>query len=93
MSLYHKILQDFKKEFWMHATLGIIFSSCLGAAAAMAVLMEGNDLVQMTQLFLLVVVCMGFNATVLADLKPKVVFNWLLSSILVSTLIIILHIV
>jgi|AntDeeMinimDraft_5_1070356.scaffolds.fasta_scaffold00272_16 hypothetical protein len=93
MSFYSKIYSDFKTEYLMHATLGIILSSCLGAAAAMMVLMNGNGFLEMFQLFILVVVCMGFNATVLANLNTKVIFNWLLVSLLASVATIILHLI
>lgn len=92
MKLYNQILEDFEESFYMHATLGIILSSCLGAAAAMLVLKQGHDVAEMIQLFLITCVCMGFNTTVLANLKSKVVFNTLLLSIILNTVFIILHI-
>lgn len=82
---------DFEHEYLMHATLGIILSSCLGAGAAMMVLMTGHGFSEMFQVFLLTAVCMGFNTTVLAGLKPKIVFNSLMISLVVSALIIIYH--
>lgn len=93
MSYYKKMFTDFENMYYIHATLGIVLSSCLGAGAAMMVLMRGHGFLEMFQLFLLVSVCMGFNATVLADLKPKIVFNTLLISLLVSVLTIILHLI
>ena len=92
MKVYHQILKDFEESFYMHATLGIILSSCLGAAAAMLVLMHGHEVGEMIQLFIITCVCMGFNTTVLANLKSKVVFNTLLLSIILNTVFIILHI-
>lgn len=76
----------------MHATLGIILSSCLGAASAMLVMINGNSLIEMFQIFLITSVCMGFNATVLANLKPKIVFNSLLISLFLNVAIIIYYI-
>lgn len=93
MSFYEKLYVDFKHDYFMYACMGIILSSCLGAAAAMMALMQGHGFVEMSQLFLLVVVCMGFNATVLANMKTKIVFNWLAVSLVVSTLIIIFHLI
>lgn len=84
---------DFENEYLMHATLGIILSSCLGAGAAMMVLMTGHGFSQMAQVFLLTAVCMGFNTTVLASLKPKIVFNSLMISLVVSALTIIYHLI
>lgn len=91
MSFYNKLYVDFKHDYLMHATLGIVLSSCLGAAAAMMVLMQGHGVSEMIQLFVLVTVCMGFNATVLANMKTKVVFNSLMLSLVVSALMIIFH--
>lgn len=91
MSFYNKMYLDFEKEYLMHATLGIILSSCLGAAAAMMVLMHGHGFSEMAQVFMLTAVCMGFNTTVLANLKPKIVFNSLMISLAVSVLTIIFH--
>lgn len=76
-----------------HATLGIIASSCLGSIAAMLVLMKGHAFINMFELFLIVVVCMGFNASVLAQMKPKFVFNTLIVSLSVSTLLIFINLI
>ncbi|AVR47568.1 hypothetical protein C7S20_18985 [Christiangramia fulva] len=92
MKYYQKFLSDFQESFYMHATLGIILSSCLGAAAAMLVLMNGHALLQMVQLFVITCICMGFNTTVLANLKPKVVFNTLMTSLVLNTAFILYYI-
>lgn len=89
MKLYDKLYQDFEEMFLGYASLAIIASSCLGSIAAMLVLMKGHNFLNMTELFLIVAVCMGFNASVLAQLKPKFVFNSLIISLAVSTLLII----
>ncbi len=89
---YQKFLKDFEESFYLHATLGIILSSCLGAAAAMMVLMNGHAFPQMFQLFIITCICMGFNTTVLANLKTKIVFNTLVTSILLNTALIIFYI-
>lgn len=93
MSFYKKMFADFEEMYYMHATLGIILSSCLGAGAAMLVLVTGHGFSQMVQVFLLTAVCMGFNTTVLAGLKPKIVFNSLLISLALSTILIIYHVI
>lgn len=92
MKLYRTLLQDFKEMSYAYMTLGIILSSCLGSAAAMVILMNGYDFVQMIQLFLVVSVCMGYNATVLANMRPKFVFNALLLSVIMSTILLIINI-
>ena len=92
MGIYQKQLSEFTRDFYAGASTGIIVSSCLGAVAAMLVLMNGHELAQMIQLGLIVVVCMWFNASVLAQLKPKFVFNSLIISLLVSTFFILINI-
>ncbi|MFD1094265.1 hypothetical protein [Salegentibacter chungangensis] len=91
MRLYQNLLEDFKEMYLGYAALAIIASSCLGSVAAMMVLMKGNSLLNMGELFIIVAVCMGYNTTVLAQLKPKTVFNSLILSIGVSLLFIIIN--
>lgn len=92
MKLYRHLFEDFEKLYLGYSTLAVILSSCLGSAAAMVVLMNGHDFSQMLQLFLIVCVTMGYNSTVLAQLKPKIVFNSLLISLTVSTILLLLNI-
>lgn len=92
MKLYNKFYHDFEEMYLGYASLSIIASSCLGSIAAMFILMHGNAFANMIQLFLVVAVCMTFNAAVLAQLKPKFVFNSLLISLTVSTILIILNV-
>ncbi len=91
MNFYDKSLSDFREDFYAGATTGIIVSSCIGSIAAMLILMNGHELLEMIQLGVVVVVCMWYNASVLAQLKPKFVFNSLLISIIVSAIFIIIN--
>lgn len=92
MTIYNKQLSEFKNDYYAGATTGILVSSCLGSIAAMLILMNGHTVIDMIQLGLVVVVCMWYNASVLAQLKAKFVFNSLIASILVSTSFILLNI-
>ncbi|GAA4307957.1 hypothetical protein GCM10023115_37620 [Pontixanthobacter gangjinensis] len=92
MNFYQKQLSEFTRDFYAGASTGIIVSSCMGSIAAMLVLMNGHGLIDMIQLGIIVVVCMWFNASVLAQLKPKFVFNSLILSLAVSTTFILLNI-
>ncbi|HSI69099.1 MAG TPA: hypothetical protein VK941_02625 [Gillisia sp.] len=92
MKLYNLLYEDFEELFVGYSALAVILSSCIGSAAALVILMNGHDVFQMVQLFIVVVVCMGYNATVLAQLKPKIVFNSLIISLVVSTLFIIYNV-
>ncbi len=92
MKLYNDLLRDFKELSLAHYALGIIASSCLGSVAAMLILMRGHTLFDMFQLFIVVSVCMGYNALVLAQFKPKIIFNSLLISLATSAIFIIINI-
>lgn len=92
MTVYQKQLSEFKQDYYAAISTGIIVSSCLGSIAAMLILMNGHSLTDMIQLGLIVVVCMWYNASVLAQLKAKFVFNSLITSILVSTTFILINI-
>ena len=91
MELYLKNLEEFKQNEKGYATIFIIIQSCLGSIAAMYVLINGTSVFQMVQLFLVTVICMAFNASILAQLNSKVVFNLFLISILISLLVLILN--
>lgn len=93
MGLYNKLYKDFEGLFLGYATLAIILNSCVGGAAAMVVLMNGHDFGQMVQLFLAVAACMWYNTTILADMKPKFVFNSLLASMGICTVLLVINIV
>ncbi|PKP26559.1 MAG: hypothetical protein CVU03_03210 [Bacteroidetes bacterium HGW-Bacteroidetes-2] len=93
MKLYQSSLSDFKELYYANAALGIIASSCLGSVAAMLILMCGIDFFEMVQLFFIVSVAMWYNATVLAQMKPKFVFNSLLISVLASIFAIVYHLI
>lgn len=91
MTLYQKTFEDFKKGYLGFATLAIIGQSCLGSAAAMYVLKNGTSLFQMLQLALVVLVCMFVNGAILSQQKPKLVFNLILTSVIVSIVEILLN--
>jgi len=87
LNTYHKIYSQFEHGFFGSITLGILASSCLGGIAAMAVLQNGTSPAQMFQLFLVVASAMAFNGSVLSQQKPKAIFNLLLVSVAVNTVL------
>ncbi|WP_339611867.1 hypothetical protein [uncultured Planktosalinus sp.] len=91
MNLYQKGLTEFQEMYYSYAVLGVIGSSCIGSIAAMLILMSGTSIIEMIQLFLVVAVAMWYNASVLAQLKAKFVYNSLLLSLLMSVLLIVYH--
>ncbi len=92
MRFYNTLYKDFEELYVGYSAVAIILSTCLGAAAAMVILMNGHDLVQMFQLFLVVAVCMIYMVTVLAQLRPKFVFNSLVVSLLVSAILLVINV-
>lgn len=92
MRLYNTLYKDFEELYVGYSAVAIILSTCLGAAAAMVILMNGHDLLQMFQLFLVVAVCMTYMVTVLAQLKPKIVFNTLILSLVLSTVLLLVNV-
>lgn len=93
MKLYNNLLADFEEMPMGYSTIGIIASSCLGSVAAMLILMQGHGFLDMLQLFVVVSVCMGFNAVILAQFKPKIILNALILSLAVSLIFILINII
>lgn len=92
MKIYKSLLDDFSQLYLGYASVAIILSSCLGGAAAMLILLNGHGVTEMIQLFLVVAVCMVYNSTVLLQMKPKFVFNALLTSLAVSSIVALVNI-
>lgn len=91
MTVYQQQLSEFKEDYLAGATTGVLVSSCLGSIAAMLILTNGNTVINMIQLGLIVVVCMWYNASFLAQLNAKFVFNSLITSIMVSFVLIVIN--
>lgn len=92
MTLYQKTLGDFQQSYVGFAALVIIGQSCLGGAAAMYILENGNSLPQMIQLGMVVITCTLVNVGILAQLKPKTVFNMTIFSVVLSLLAIAMNV-
>lgn len=91
---HERLFIEFKRNQLGYSTIAIIGQSCLGSAAAMVLLMGGMDMVlKMILLFLVTIFCMAFNGAVLAQLRPLTTFNLLILSIVMSTLVILLHLI
>lgn len=92
MSTYDKFLDQYKKGYMGFNTIAILAQSCLGGIAAMFVLQNGTSVIQMIQLFFITIFCSGFNGSVLAQMKPKFVFNLLIAAVVVNLSITLLNI-
>ncbi|RTY93984.1 hypothetical protein [Flavobacterium sp. GT3R68] len=91
MTLYQKTFQEFENKYLGCATMAIIGQSCLGSVAVMYILINGTSFFQMVQLAFVVVSCMGVNGAILSQQSPKLVFNLVLNSAMVSFLMIIIN--
>jgi len=92
MIAYNTLLIDFKKNFLTYIPLSIILQSCIGSVAAMYILMRASIVdFPFFQLGLCVIVSMAYNASIMAQLHKKIVFNLLIVSLFVNTLLIILN--
>lgn len=92
MTLYQKTLGDFQQSYVGFAALVIIGQSCLGGAAAMYILENGNSIPQMIQLGMVVITCTLVNVGILSQLTPKTVFNMTIFSVLLSLTMIALNV-
>lgn len=73
------------------AAMAVIGQSCLGGAAAMYVLANGTSIPQMIQLAIIVLACVFANTSILAQMKHKTVFNFIILSGVLSVFFILLN--
>lgn len=92
MRLYNRLYKDFEDLFVGYSAVAIILTTCVGAAAAMVILMNGHDFMQMLQLFVVLVGAMTYLVSVLAQMKPKFVFNSLILSLVLSGILLLINI-
>jgi hypothetical protein len=90
---YKTLLAEYNSGLFGYSTIGIIGQSCIGSMAAMLLLMNSDTsrTMQIAQLFLVTILCMGFNGAVLAQQNGKIQFNLLIASIFTSILFIVMN--
>lgn len=91
MTLYQKTLADFQENYVGYAALVVIGQSCFGAAAVMYVLENGIGILQLFQMAILVLTCMMLNVCILSQQTPKLVFNYTIISVALSSLLILIN--
>ncbi|AXG70651.1 hypothetical protein KORDIASMS9_02894 [Kordia sp. SMS9] len=92
MTLYTRYYEEFQDKYTMYIPLTIILQSCLGGIAAMYILMNGLDTISsLIQLGFCVIVTSFYNASILAQLKGKWVFNTLILSLVMSVVFILVN--
>lgn len=91
-NIYYTLLNAYKENETGYGAIAIIGQSCLGSAAVMLLLMNDMEMaLKMIFVFMVTICCMGFNASILAQLRSEKALNMLLLSVALSTLIIIAH--
>ena len=91
--VYNEIIEEYCEGRYGYGAIGIIGQSCLGSVAIIQIFMN-NDIArfgQMVEVFVVTILCMFFNGSVLAQLRPKIQVNILMVSVAFSILIIILN--
>lgn len=92
MKLYNTLFKDFEDLYVGYSAVAIILTTCLGAAASMVILMNGHDFMQMSQLFIVLVGAMTYLVSVLAQMKAKFVFNTLILSVVISSILLLINV-
>lgn len=93
MSTYQNLLNNYTRGYLGFSTLGVMVQSCVGGLAAMAILMHGNSVAQMIQLFLAVVVCVSYNGALLSQLPAKITFNLFWASCIINTVLFVANLI
>lgn len=91
MKIYNNLLADFKEGYYMYIPLSIIFQSCLGSLSIFYLTQMPFSISIFIKVTLCTIVCMFYNAAILAQLNVKWVFNLLLISIITNILILITY--
>lgn len=88
MKIYNNLLRDFQASYMMMIPLSIILQSCLGSIATLYIIMNKGPMM-LLQLGICIAVTMMYNASILAQLKSKLVFNLLILSLASNMLLIV----
>jgi hypothetical protein len=91
MTLYQTTFENFNKNYMGSAAMAVIGQSCLGGAAAMYVLANGTSIIQMLQLAIIVLACVFANTSILAQMKHKMIFNLIITCVLLSVFFIMVN--
>lgn len=89
MKMYTNLLNDFKRDYMIYVPLSIIFQSCLGSVVIMYLLQMSYSTSLLFKVTLCTILCMSYNAAVLAQFKTKWVFNLLIMSVVFNLILLI----
>ncbi len=92
MKLYNQSLGEFKQHYMLYVPLTIIFQSCLGSIATMAILSNTTGRLQITELTISVCLTMLYNVSILGRFKINIILNILIMSVLLNTVLFLINI-
>ncbi|ARN77815.1 hypothetical protein BST97_07265 [Nonlabens spongiae] len=90
-TLYAKINRDWNENFTGYSAIAIIASTCLGGFAIFSTMSYGYGILQYISVFMVVAACSIHNASILTVQKPKMVLNLFITSVIVSTVVMLVH--
>ena len=93
LNLYKELNKEYAESSFGYGAMSIIGQSCLGSASVMLILMN-KDLYtpfKLSEVFLVIIFCMAFNASVLSQQKNKYQVNILILSVIISLVFIVLN--
>lgn len=90
-TLYARINEDWNTNFIGYSAMAIIVSTCMGSFGIMSAMMYGSGMFQYISVFMVVAACSIHNASILTVQKPTTVLNLLIASIIISTLVMLVH--
>lgn len=79
--------QEFRKNQFFYAAMGIILSTCVGSVAVMGALSHGFGHLPMFLVTLSVLSCSAFNASILTVQKPELILKLLGLSVVLNVII------
>jgi len=91
MKYYKESLDEFKQNYMLYIPLSIIFQSCLGSIATMAILMNVSGNLQIVELGICVSLTMLYNVSILGRFKTNWVLHILIVSIVVNTVLFLIN--
>lgn len=83
--------KEFEYDYYMYIPLTILLNSCIGSIAAMKILSHGTSFTTGLELTICVALCMGYNGALYASINRKVIFWWLIISLVVNISLIIIN--
>ncbi len=92
MKLYNQSLREFKQHYMLYVPLTIIFQSCLGSIATMAILSNTTGRLQIAELTISVCLTMLYNVSILGRFKINIILNILIMSVLLNTVLFLINI-